>query len=120
MSRQWQEQDFFAPTGKSIRSVSGQELADRGIVHVAANNDQWLSRGLINLRHFLTVKPEFTIEDFRAEWIRFDIQEPTHANAWGALARVAAQQGLIVKTGAYVPAKEPSAHGRMIAVWKRK
>ena len=44
---------------------------------------------------------------------------PPHPNCWGALINAAAKAGLIERVG-YRPSREPSAHRRIVSVWRRK
>ena len=76
MSRQHGTLDFFAPAGKSLRSVSGQELKERGIAKVRRTNLAFIDMAIWQMEKYVNLIPEFTMEDFRTELLRVGNDPP--------------------------------------------
>lgn len=106
--------DLFLQT-----TLTGKQLRDDGIAKVLKPEAQWQEAALQLLQAYASGVDSFSVEDFR-EWALHRLyQQPHHLNAWGALVRVAALRRIIVKTGGYAQAKDPAAHARIIALWKK-
>ncbi|WAW01192.1 hypothetical protein NB644_09615 [Oxalobacter formigenes] len=102
--------------------LTGQQLKDEGIKLVLSRNERWSEHILHVLETFCAIKkeegsPQFVLEEFRRHCKSLGISEPRHHNAWGAVAKVSADKGLIMWSGEYCKAKSPAAHARTIKVW---
>ena len=62
----------------------------------------------------------FTSDDLQSRKIVPQIMKQycIHPNSIPALFRKASNKGLIKKTGQVIPSQRPSAHGRLIQVWR--
>ncbi len=90
---------------------------DVGVLAVSVNNATWLEEALDDLVRFAAVRHEFKIEDFRAYREQRRAEPPRHFNAWGALARVASNRGLI-KFERYEKARSVKTHCHPVAVYR--
>lgn len=102
--------------------LTGQHLKEEGIKIVLSRNERWSEHILHVLENFCAVRkeegcPQFVLEEFRRHCRCLGIAEPRHHNAWGAVAKVTADKGLIMWSGEYCKAKSPAANARTIKVW---
>lgn len=92
--------------------------ADDGIARARRHADQvrrdWTQNAVDALRAWASCRGEFLLEDFRAAGL---VPEPPDFHAWGAVTRVAAQQGVIVATGRVKPAY--TSNGSLKPTWRR-
>lgn len=100
------------------------KLAGQGaaLANAGAGSD-WKGDALFALRLFLSLKGDddtFAMEDFRRWAIdgRY-LAEPAHHNAWGAIPRVAAAQGMCVWTGDFRPAASAKTHGHPVRLYRK-
>ncbi len=91
------------------------EAKERGIAIVAGNNNAWVSGALLTVQVVAAKLKEFTADDIREA----HLDQPKHANAWGALLSIAAKKGLIEPVG-FTASKAESTHGRIVRVWRKK
>jgi len=61
----------------------------------------------------------FTSDRLRATVARRNLGRPHHPNAWGNVVNQASLDGLIKKTGRYVPSVIASNHKAVVAEWRR-
>jgi hypothetical protein len=61
----------------------------------------------------------FLAEDFRAFFARRGHPNPHHPNVWGAMWFAAARDGVVVKTGKYLPMQDRRSHARVTAEWRK-
>lgn len=90
----------------------GETRKKIGQEQVSDNNKHWRDC-MISLIEEYPKGHEFTMNDVRD----FDIGEPSHVNAYGALLSHAGKLKLIRKTGVYVKSMRPEAHSRMLPIW---
>lgn len=103
-----------------VETMKGENLKAEGVAVVAEHNEAWMDAVLAVIRRKAALPSfEFTVENIRRSCVTAGINAPKHPNAWGAAFSVAAKQGLIVRTG-YTKNALPSAHARVVAVWKGK
>jgi len=98
--------------------MTGETLKQAGLALVSDNNEEWIDRVMEMIRRFAQSGTEFASEDVRnycGTWK--DFPQPKSPNAWGAAFSVAAKQGLIKRVG-YAKNTLPSAHARVVAVWR--
>jgi hypothetical protein len=102
---------------------AGRTLRDAGIAKTLDHADSvvpsWRELAMKSLKEISDEKATFTAEDVR--WLHGYLlrPEPPHHNAWGAVLKIAAKDGLIVKTGEYVQSKSVSARARILPVWRK-
>jgi hypothetical protein len=94
----------------------GEKLKDEGIQRVAGNNEEWMEAALRAIKAMAGCRYRST---FTADNLRNWVVAPANPNAWGAVFSTAARQGLIERVG-YRPSTTPSAHARVVAVWRGK
>lgn len=93
--------------------MTGEELRDNGVDKVNSNTPENWKRDCDYIISWLARNgAEFTAEDVRA-WI----DEPPHPNAMGARFLKAVKAKKIVRLE-YRKAKRPSAHARILAVYR--
>lgn len=93
--------------------MTGEQLRDEGCEKVDASApEEWKAEcdGIISW--LARNGAEFTAEDVR-QWI----SDPPHPNAMGARF-LAAVKGKVIETLGYRKAKRPSAHARVLAVYR--
>jgi len=106
-------------TQPTLDLFTGLERKDRGIALVVAHNPdwaQWVRRIILSLSK---ARDTFTVEDVRKEAKAIGVPEPKHPNAWGAALSSAAGADHIEACG-YRKNAIPSAHARVVRVWKAK
>ncbi len=106
-----------------MNELSGAERKQKGQQLVLSVDVAWADSALAELDKFCKVRREagtgeFVFEEFRQHCAASSVGNPPHPNAWGSLATNAAKSGLIEWTGLCVPAKTPSAHARLVRVWR--
>jgi hypothetical protein len=116
--------DLFAavPNIHESEITEARAARDKALAKVMANAGQdWQDRALRGLRLYAQTHREFIAEDFRLRWITFDgYQQPHHHNAWGALFRIAAQQGWLEMTNTIRSMSTVRSHARKSPVWRYK
>ena len=106
-----------------MNQLSGKELKETGQQLVLSVDVAWKEHAMAELEKYCEAmkeagKDEFVFEDFRRHCQGLMVGEPHHPNAWGSLATCAAKRGLIEWTGRGVSARNPSAHARLVRVWR--
>lgn len=81
---------------------------------------QWVDMAMRALRVYAEAHETFTAEAFRYDWLSAGGVQPHAHKAWGALFSRAAREGLITKTGRYVPARSAKTHAHPVPVWRSK
>lgn len=104
----------------SYRTLSGSELADRGIQksedHANQIDLKWSEKAMSALCRFVvTHKGRFQAEDVRKFAVH--VPHPPSLRAWGGIMVKAARLGLIRSVG-YEKVNNPLAHGTPAAVWE--
>ena len=93
--------------------MTGEQLRDRGIAKVDANTcDDWKNQCDYIISWLARNGAEFTAEDVR-DWI----PEPPHPNAMGGRFLAAMKSNTITRL-CYRKAKRPTAHARILAVYR--
>lgn len=82
-----------------LDSVKAERRRERGIKSTSSNNSLWMAAALTRLTHYLKTRREIRLEEFRAIWLAEQRAPPISHHAWGALARIAANQGLMTPGG---------------------
>ena len=101
---------FPQPDGKRLRDVGIES-----VLHHACLS--WKDDAIAVLRRLAMSREHFTSDDLhRACEVRGI--GPSHPNSWGAICAVAAKQGVIAFTGRYRQSRRPSAHARMLRIWR--
>ena len=101
----------------------GESLRNAGMAAARANDNDFTRRAISYMRAWLWIRkhngaPNFVFEEFRASCENAGIV-PRSSNGWGALARTAADRGLIADSGLpYVKAKSARTHAHKIPVWR--
>lgn len=108
----------------SRRFLDGWERKEQGqLWALETSGKEWVDKAVLLLGEFLRTcgEGQFRFEEFRA-WATADerLNQPASQNAWGALPRIAAGQGLIEWTGEYQQAKSPRTHAHPVKVWRAK
>ncbi len=85
-------------------------LRDEGLALIADHNAPWLERALALIERAPYMIGPF--ESWRAHCLEQGLEQPSHANAWGALARAALQRRLLMPTGRWVKMRSISSHAR--------
>ncbi len=90
--------------------------ADRAVAAAGqAANPEWVQRARLAVGLLAGQRETFTTDDV---WARLDGHAATHERrAMGAIMRWAEREGLVRKTGGYVPSSRPECNGRPVAVW---
>ena len=106
-----------------MNQLSGKERKETGQQLVLSVDVAWKEHAMAELEKYCEAmkeagKDEFVFEDFRRHCQGLAVGEPHHPNAWGSLATCAAKRGLIEWTGRGVSARNPSAHARLVRVWR--
>lgn len=93
--------------------MTGEQLRDEGCAKVdASSSEEWKNNCDNTICLFAWKGLDFTAEDIRAL-----IPEPPHPNAMGARFLAAIKAEIIERIG-YRKAKRPSAHARVLAVYR--
>ena len=97
----------------------GRAARDEGIALVLGHDPDWTQLALAFVRNRLSPGWEGIGEDIR--FLATPVIGPPAKPkfAWGALCRVAATTGLLVKTGRHLPMRDASSHGRESPEWRR-
>lgn len=102
--------------------LSGREQKQLGLDLVTENAGDWMEYIIEKLRAFCKVRKDIGRKTFRMEELR-DVavtqqwKMPHHANAWGALPRVALRDGIIAFTGLYENATSPRTRSHPVKIW---
>ena len=100
-------------------NFTGDQLRDTGmrLALESANekHDTWGDRCYQLLTRFITIRNQFTCEEFR-EWAQ--IETPPSLRAYGSVIMRAAKEGLIEKVG-YIQVKNPKAHCANASLWHK-
>ena len=86
---------------------------------VLSNNVKWRTSTMgmfVNFLYTLKGRP-FITPEFRRWAMARGCHEPSHCNAWGALASAAAKARLIVPTGTNPKTDDPPGHARKVTEW---
>lgn len=97
----------------------GEQHKADGIEALGFTHAAWMEAATCVLESLANRGSEFTSDDLRRECDAKWVCEPSHPNAWGAVFSKAAKAGLIERIG-YRKSTLPSAHARVVAVWRRK
>lgn len=97
---------FSAPAAEAAK----EEAIDR--VEEAAPDD-WLDTAAEAIRARVDQGATFTTDDLWRE-----LPKPPEPRAMGAAIRAAVREGLIRKTGRYLPSERAICHGRPIPEWR--
>jgi hypothetical protein len=109
---------FAAPVNTAPEARAAR---DKELKKVMANAGQeWQTRALRALRLFAQFDREFIAEEFRTRWFAMGYPPPHHHNAWGALFRIAAQQGWLEMTNTIRSMSTVRSHARKSPVWRYK
>lgn len=104
--------DLFAPP-------SGKDLKREGIEQVVDNEPPpWTEEAVEDLGQYAREHRSFLFEEWHADWLNRGHRPPHHANAWGAVASIAARRKLIRMTGRTRPAKSSRNHAHRYAEWE--
>jgi hypothetical protein len=108
---------FAAPTINT--GPEARAARDKALKKVMANAGQeWQTLALYHLRLFAQIRKDFIAEEFR---LYMDPHySPHHHNAWGALFRIAAQQGWLEMTNTIRSMSTVRSHARKSPVWRYK
>lgn len=60
----------------------------------------------------------YAFEEIKQHLVENGLRNPPHVNAWGAIAKAAIKQKLIEGTGLFRTAKSPSAHSRVVRLYR--
>lgn len=102
---------------------SGRERKELGQQLALSVDVAWKDQALHQLKIFCAERKaagdhEFSVEEFKA-WLQEKEFAPPHShNSWGALTTAARRAGLIAVTGKCTLARAPSAHARLIGIWR--
>lgn len=80
---------------------------------LVAEGPEWMLRALSAIRFLADRGGPFTSDDVRAM-----IERPRHANAIGAVMRMARKRGVIEPVGAE-PSSRPGRRGGMVRTWRK-
>jgi hypothetical protein len=111
---------FAAPTPNT--DPEARAARDKALKKVMANAGQeWQTKALTRLRWYSAWRhPDgFIAEEFRTS-LGADYEPPHHHNAWGALFRIAAQQGWLEMTNTIRSMSTVRSHARKSPVWRYK
>lgn len=106
-----------------VINLSGEDRKRLGQQLVLSVDTPWKENALYLFAIFCNERKaegetEFSVEDFK-EWLALrDFPLPRHHNSWGAITTAARKAGFIEMTGKCTAAKSPSAHARLIGVWR--
>jgi len=99
----------------------GEALKERGQQLALFNaGEVWQDHAMAQLRRFAAQRGEFTMEQFRYEFLTQGNDEPPSPNCWGALTTAAQRAGVIEHTGKYVKAVSARTRAHRVSVWKEK
>jgi DNA helicase TIP49 (TBP-interacting protein) len=106
----------------------GNALRDEGMARAAdkaeRNEEGWGERAQAKLKAYLKYLDRLGLKTFTSEesqlWmVESGLSQPASQNAWGSVFRIAAQRGVIKKTGRYENARRPEAHARAVPVYEK-
>lgn len=105
--------------------LSGEDRKQAGQQLVLSVDVPWKDEALFQFNVFCAERkqnfsPEFSIEDFKDWFDEKGFAQPRHHNSWGAITTTARRAGLIAQTDKCVKAKSPSAHARLIGLWRAR
>jgi hypothetical protein len=97
---------------------TGDDLKQRGIEKVMARErENTRRRALIAIEQLAAIKVDFTADDIAAVWDAAGIAFH-HPNVAGGVIRSALRDGVMVRTGMYVPSERPSRRASMVPVYR--
>lgn len=91
---------------------TGAQLRDQGIALVSAGNEDWIYEARSIAIEIATNSGTVTINDVRE---RIELPEQLSPNLWGAVLR-----GSDFEAIGYTQATHPSAHARVVRIYKLK
>jgi len=95
--------------------AESEKRKEEGIERVSSGpSSSWTERAIAMIRGNV-IGTTITAETLRSGLG----EDPPHPNAIGAAFNTAARQGLVEKTGRWVKAARPEAHGRELRQWVR-
>jgi len=105
----------------------GEILRERGMNLALFNAGSWRDDALEKMREYIQWRKEFCVngdlfgmDQFRMWALENGLPDPPSINAYGSLGRIACKDGLIEATNQYVKSEMPSAHRRIIKLWRVK
>jgi hypothetical protein len=112
---------YFATKFLPNTAPEARAARDKALKKVVANaGQQWQAEALDSLRYYAKTHGNIIAEDFRVWWLRRGNDKPHHHNAWGALFRIAAQQGWLEMTNTIRSMSTVRSHARKSPVWRYK
>jgi hypothetical protein len=93
----------------------GKQLRDDGMDAILATQQGWKASVVTLVKRYLRGK-EVTGEEIRL-FVRPQVGNPGHPNAWGAVIYSMVSEGLLVDTGRVHHCAIPSSHARRLPVW---
>lgn len=105
------QQELFTPPS---RAAAGVKARDKALKQVLKNvPPEWRKAALAAIKTLARSDRHFTSED-----ITMLVGKPPEPRALGAVFRTAQDMGLIVPTGRFVPAEDPTRHRAPIREWR--
>ena len=106
-----------------MNNLSGEDRKRLGQAAVLKPAYEWKDHAMHELRLFCLDRkkqggPEFAFEEFRRWCLERGVIQPRSHKAWGALASVAAREGVIEDTGDYRKAVSRRTHAHPVKVWR--
>lgn len=95
-----------------MMALTGQTLRDAGIARVSEGKDQWLAEARSNAVTIARIHGTVSINELRQV---IELPDGYHPNAWGAVFKVPD-----LEPCGYTQATHPSAHARVVRVYKLK
>lgn len=92
--------------------MKGRDLRDAGIAQVSIGREEWISKARDLAVWIAKQSGQVTINDVRH---LIDLPDDFHPNTWGAVFR-----GSEFEAIGYCPATHPSAHARVVRIYKLK
>lgn len=94
---------------------------DSGMDRVVDHNADWSDQVLDYIEWLVPIGWRGTGEDIRHLALDAGISLPLHSNAWGAVVMLALRRRrLLMKTGRFVPMRDPRSHARMTCEYERR
>lgn len=92
--------------------MNGRELRDAGINRVSIGREEWISKARDMAVWIAKESGTVTINDIRGV---IDLPDDYHPNTWGAIFKIKDFEAV-----GYCQATHPSAHARVVRVYKLK
>lgn len=96
----------------------GERLRDQGLDDVELSHERWIPLALEAIRNVAARAEEFTSDEVRQEAEALNLPTPKSANAWGAVWRRAAQEGIASMTDRVRKSTREDARAHRCAVWR--